>query len=41
MADEPQQLVEVHGGTIHVESIVPTRARFVFELPVALPYNLA
>jgi len=41
MADEPQQLVEVHGGTIHVESIVPTGARFVFELPVAPPYNPA
>ena len=36
-----KQLVEVHGGTIHVESIVPTGARFVFELPVAPPYNPA
>ena len=36
-----KQLVEVHGGTIHVESIVPTGARFVFELPVASPYNPA
>ena len=36
-----KQLVEVHGGTIHVESVVPTGARFVFELPVAPPYNPA
>jgi len=36
-----KQLVGVHGGTIHVESIVPTGARFVFELPVAPPYNPA
>jgi len=36
-----KQLVEVHGGTIHVESIAPTGARFVFELPVAPPYNPA
>lgn len=36
-----EQLVEAHGGTIHVESIVPTGARFVFELPVAPPYNPA
>ena len=36
-----KQLVEVHGGTIHVESIVPTGARFVFELPVTPPYNPA
>ena len=36
-----KQLVEVHGGTIHVESIVPTGARFVFALPVAPPYNPA
>lgn len=34
-----KQLVEVHGGTIHVESIVPMGARFVFELPVTPTYN--
>jgi signal transduction histidine kinase len=30
-----KQLMEVHGGTIHVENIVPYGARFVFELPLA------
>ena len=29
-----KQLVEVHGGTIHVENVVPYGARFVFELPI-------
>ena len=32
-----KQLVEVHGGAIHVENVVPTGARFVFELPIAAP----
>ena len=32
-----RQLVEVHGGTIHVENVVPSGARFVFELPIAAP----
>lgn len=32
-----KQLVEVHGGSIHVENVVPTGARFVFELPTAAP----
>ena len=32
-----KQLVEVHGGTIHVENVVPSGARFVFELPIAAP----
>ena len=32
-----KQLVEVHGGNIHVEMVVPSGARFVFELPVAAP----
>ena len=32
-----KQLVEVHGGTIHVENVVPFGARFVFVLPIALP----
>ena len=32
-----KQLVEVHGGTIHVENVVPFGARFVFVLPIASP----
>ena len=32
-----RQLVEVHGGTIHVENVVPSGARFVFEIPVSGP----
>ena len=32
-----KQLVEVHGGTIHVENVVPYGARFVFELPIVAP----
>ena len=36
-----KQLVEVHGGTIHVESVVPSGARFVFELPTAAPSSPA
>ena len=32
-----KQLVEVHGGNIHAERVVPSGARFVFELPVAAP----
>jgi len=30
-----KQLVEAHGGSIRVENVVPSGARFVFELPVA------
>lgn len=30
-----KQLVEVHGGSIHVENVVPNGARFVFEIPIA------
>lgn len=30
-----KQLVEVHGGAIHVENVVPYGARFVFELPIS------
>ena len=36
-----RQLVEVHGGTIHVENVVPSGARFVFELPIAAPNSPA
>ena len=36
-----KQLVEVHGGTIHVESVVSSGARFVFELPIAAPSSPA
>ena len=36
-----KQLVEVHGGTIHVENVVPSGARFVFELPITAPNNPA
>ncbi len=36
-----KELVEVHGGTIHVENVVPSGARFVFELPIAAPNNSA
>jgi signal transduction histidine kinase len=32
-----KELVEVHGGTLHVENVVPSGARFVFELPIAAP----
>lgn len=32
-----KQLVEAHGGSIHVESVVPNGARFVFEIPIAGP----
>ena len=36
-----KELVEVHGGTIYVENVVPSGARFVFELPIAAPNNPA
>ncbi|MBM11828.1 MAG: hypothetical protein CL759_07105 [Chloroflexi bacterium] len=32
-----KQLVEAHGGSIHVESVVPNGARFAFEIPIAGP----
>ena len=36
-----KQLVEAHGGSIHVENVVPTGARFVFELPITVSNNPA
>ncbi len=36
-----KQLVEAHGGAIHVENVVPSGARFVFELPITAPNNPA
>ena len=36
-----KQLVEAHGGSIHVENVVPTGARFVFELPIVASNNTA
>ena len=30
-----KRLVEAHGGSIHVENVVPNGARFVFEIPVS------
>ncbi len=36
-----KQLVEVHGGSIRVENVVPSGARFVFELPITAPNNPA
>ena len=36
-----KELVEVHGGTIYVENVVPSGARFVFELPIAAPNDSA
>ena len=32
-----KQLVEAHGGSISVDNVMPTGARFVFELPIAAP----
>ncbi|MDA0265202.1 MAG: ATP-binding protein [Chloroflexi bacterium] len=29
-----KRLVEVHGGSVHVENVMPSGARFVFELPI-------
>lgn len=36
-----KQLVEAHGGSISVDNIVPSGARFVFELPIAAPNSPA
>ena len=36
-----KELVEVHGGTIYVENVVPSGARFIFELPIAAPNDPA
>ena len=36
-----KQLVEVHGGSISVENVVPTGARFVIELPITTPNSPA
>jgi signal transduction histidine kinase len=32
-----KQLIEAHGGSISVDNVVPTGARFVIELPVSAP----
>ena len=31
-----KQLVEAHGGSIRVENVIPSGARFMFEIPMAL-----
>ena len=36
-----KQLVESHGGSIRVDNVAPSGARFIFEIPMARPNNLA
>ena len=36
-----KQLVESHGGSIRVDNVAPSGARFILEIPMARPNNLA